>query len=161
MTYPEFRKLNFKILYAKKWVVIISAFAVLFILASIIMNMVHYYTILDSDYYSFGVILVTMAITLPVTILLIAKRSFKSNLMVQELIAYEFSDEGVKVKGESFSSDYKWSKLHKVAITNDWLLLYPSKMLAIFVKTNEVSAENLEQLKHLFKAQGIKIQQIK
>lgn len=161
MTFPEFRKLNFKILYAKKWVVILSIFAILFVLASVVMNMMHYNVILDSDYYSIGVIFVVMPITLPLTVLLLAKRSFKSNSMIQESITYEFSEESLKTNGESFSSEYKWEKLHKVDMTNEWLLLYHSKTVANFVKIKDVNNANLEGLKDLLKIKDIKLRLIK
>lgn len=161
MTFPEFRKLNFKILYAKKWVVALSIFGILFVLASVIMAMVHYYTILDSDYYAIGIILTTMPITLPLTVFLVAKKGFKSNSMIQESITYEFSEASLKANGESFSSEYKWERLHKVDMTNDWLLLYQSKMVANFVKIKDVNNANLEELKDLLKIKGIKMRVIK
>ncbi|WP_448701596.1 YcxB family protein [Mucilaginibacter sp. AW1-3] len=157
MTFPEFRKLNFKILYAKNWVLAITIFSALFVIASIVMSMVHYYTIINSDYYGFGVGLATMAVTLPLTVFFVAKKGFKSNSMLQEYITYEFSEEGIKTSGESFSSEYKWQKLHRAGFTSDWLLLYHSKTAANFVKIKEVNTADIENLKLLLNEKGIKV----
>jgi hypothetical protein len=128
----------------------------LFIIYNVVLLFTKKYDVLDKDYYSLGVAAAAMAIWAPLFLLFIARRNFKSNYRLNELINYEFSDEGYTTTGESFNSKVDWAKVYKVHIIQGWLILYHSRMVANMIKIESDNDSNIEALKQFLKAGNFK-----
>jgi len=153
----EYVKLNFKLLYAKKWVMVISILAFLFLVFSIVSYITHNDAVFNSDFYSFWLIIFTMAFWLPIATLIMAIRAYKTNKSLHYPIVYELSEEGVKITGDLFLTQFKWEKLIKVKVSGNWLLLYQTKASATFIKMDEANAANIEKLKQYLKIYSPKV----
>lgn len=156
LTLKDFQKLNYTLLYRKVWVILISIIAILFIIYNVILLFTKKYDVLDSDYHTIGIAAVAMAIWAPLFLLFIARRNYKSNYRLNELITYEFSDEGYTATGESFNSKVDWAKVYKVHIIQGWLILYHSRMVANMIKIEPNNEGNIEALKQLLKNGNLK-----
>jgi hypothetical protein len=97
-----------------------------------------------------------MAIGTPATNFFLITRNFKRSYRLQETITYDFSEEGVVSTGESFKSKYDWSKLYKVKIIKDWMLIYHNHRSASMVKISLTDKKNIEELKQFLKANNFR-----
>jgi hypothetical protein len=153
----EYLKLNYLLLYSKAWIICLCAFAALFVLVSVVMYFTHNYAIFDSDWYYYGVMFAVWGILIPVIPCATVLLTFKSNKLIQEVINYEFTEVGVNIAGESFTSTYQWRTFYKVKGINGWLLLYQSNRSAHVIKLGTDGAEQIKTLKDFLKASGLKI----
>ena len=71
-----------------------------------------------------------IVIFLPLVVYYKAKKNFQNNLRVQEPIVYEFTDETIKLTGESFNTEFTWEKTHKVIELKNWMLIYQNNLVA-------------------------------
>jgi hypothetical protein len=147
LTLKEYRQLNFKMLYSKVWFIILTVFAVLFLLWSVILYFMQSYAIFNNSLYSIGVGLTAAAIYLPIATLIRGRLLFKGNLRLSEPINYDLSEEGVAVTGESFNGIYTWEKVPKIKIINGWLLIYQNRTAANLIKTESADNDNIQSLK--------------
>ncbi|KPM32538.1 Hypothetical protein I595_956 [Croceitalea dokdonensis DOKDO 023] len=87
-----------------------------------------------------------------VTVKIKSKRDFYSNQMLQQKMEYEFLEDKIILRGDTFSTEMQWAKLHKVVETKDWLLLYQSNSLANLIPKESIG-EQLVELKALIASQ--------
>ncbi len=83
--------------------------------------------ILPYSYLAVGLFIVVI---IPVLIYWKTKRNFYSHSMLQEKIVYEFSDQKIKILGESFSSEMDWTKIYMILELKNWILIYHSRVIA-------------------------------
>ena len=95
---------------------------------------------------------------IPFLVYLNAKRSYSSNAMIKENIIYEFNQDSMKLKGESFSSEVSWDSIFKVEEIKEWILIYQSKVLVTIIPKNAMNPDQIAELKGIFTSRpGIKI----
>lgn len=92
-----------------------------------------------------------------VTITLKAKRSFFSNKMLQEEIAYEFTKDKIIMTGTSFRSEMEWSKIYKVREVKDWYLIYQSKQAMNLIPKDALRDQQTEFNQLLKQQEGLKL----
>lgn len=71
-----------------------------------------------------------------------AKRTFKTDARVREMIRYVFEDAKLIIRGESFESVLSWDRVYKVTRSKRWLLIWQNNMLA-----NAIAMANLDEQK--------------
>ena len=111
----------------------------------------------DSEQFPFSMILfgfVFMAF-MPITIYLSAKKNFSTNGRLKEKIVYEFTDEKIKIIGESFNSEMTWGKTYKIVELKNWILIYQNKLDANVIP-KESFESNLDDFKEIVKTKNIK-----
>ena len=59
------------------------------------------------------------------------------------------------VRGETFTSEMDWSKIHKILELKDWVLIYQSNSTANIIK-KEYFGEKIEEFRALVRNKGIK-----
>jgi hypothetical protein len=155
-TLKEYRKIYYRLLYGKIGMIILSIFSVLYLIGSCILWFTHNNVILNSDYYLFATMIGVLGIWIPLFSLYTIYRNFKTAYRLNELITYNFSDEGYTSTGESFNSTVNWEKVYKVKVIKGWLILYHSRMLANIIKTERVDEEHIESLKKFLQAGNFK-----
>ena len=79
------------------------------------------------------------------------KNAFYSNMKIQEEITYTFTDEKVHTKGETFEGDFTWNTVFKVKETEDWFLIYQSKLTMNMVPKKDFSDSQISELRSIIK----------
>ena len=79
------------------------------------------------------------------------KNAFYSNKKIQEEIIYTFTDEKVYTKGETFEGDFTWNTVFKVKETEDWFLIYQSKLTMNMVPKKDFSDSQISELRSIIK----------
>lgn len=85
-----------------------------------------------------------------------SKKIFNSHARLKEEITYQFTDENIKIAGESFSGEKTWDKVYKILELKDWILIYENKFVATILKKASFSSEQLQAFKNLVKSKNIK-----
>ncbi|HEY4197285.1 MAG TPA: YcxB family protein [Mucilaginibacter sp.] len=147
LTSKEYRRLSFTLTYQKWFVILVNALALLYIVLLIITKG----KIGDNDISSFGLVAVILSIWYPIAVVILVRRQYKSNYRLQEVINYDFSNEGYIVTGESFNSKLDWGKVYKVKIIKGWLLLYSNRTVANLIKVGAEDENNIEMLKEFLR----------
>ncbi len=100
----------------------------------------------------FGFVIVAL---LPWSVYNSGKKNFSSHGMLQEKIIYEFTDEKIKITGESFSSELDWAKFYKIVELKQWILFYQNKQIANILP-KEAFGEDIDAFRRLVKSTGVK-----
>ncbi|MBS7563811.1 hypothetical protein KHS38_05295 [Mucilaginibacter sp. Bleaf8] len=153
VTYPEFRQLQFRMMYAKRWTQIISVLGILFTIAFLYTLTLDDYYVMDEPWSGAGIFFITMAIYAPISAHFSIKKSFKNSLRLQERITYHFSEQGVENTGESFTGTFSWDKLYQVKTIKGWLLTYQSARVFNPIKLNEQDYIHLPELKSFLQSE--------
>jgi hypothetical protein len=80
-----------------------------------------------------------------------SKTNFSTNKRIQETITFEFSEENIKIVGESFTSALTWEKVYKVVETKEWFLIYESSQTLHLVGKRFFSTKDLGNFQELLK----------
>jgi len=145
LIFKDYLKLMYVLTYRKPVIIIITIIGIL----SLIMSLLYFGGIkmpYKSPPYSqlfFGIVIVFL---FPVLIYISAKRMFASSARLQERITYEFTDEIIRVTGESFKSEMDWMKIYKIVELKSWFLIYQNKRAA-----NLIAKETLRDQQGAFK----------
>jgi len=108
----------------------------------------------EPPYFSFVFGLFIIAF-LPFSIYRSAKRNFSSHGRLQEKIIYEFTDEKIRIIGETFNSEMDWEKTYKVLELKNWILIYQNRQIANILPKDSFG-ENLLGFKDLVKRKNIR-----
>lgn len=84
------------------------------------------------------------------------KKVFFSNQNIQEAIAYTFTDEKIRMAGETFDSDFTWADVYKVKENKDWFLIYQSAQVMNMVPKKYFTHEQIPELRNMIKANHVK-----
>lgn len=98
-----------------------------------------------------------------ILILFIAIRSFfsvrfafNSNKNIQESITYIFTDNKIRMVGETFDEDVAWSSIYKVKENKDWFLMYQSAKVMNMVPKKFFTKDQVSELRNIIKANSIR-----
>lgn len=98
-----------------------------------------------------------------ILILFIAIRSFfsvrfafNSNKNIQESITYIFTDNKIRMVGETFDEDVTWSSVYKIKENKDWFLIYQSAKVMNMVPKKFFTKEQISELRNMIKANHVK-----
>lgn len=96
-------------------------------------------------------------IGLPIIVYFTAKKVYKSNGRVSEMMIYEFDNEYFQITGESFNSKQTWNKVHSVTENKDWILIWQNQQIANVVPKRNFKGEELKLFRELVSRQtGLK-----
>lgn len=98
-----------------------------------------------------------------ILILFIAIRSFfsvrfafNSNKNIQESITYIFTDDKIRMVGETFDEDVTWSSVYKIKENKDWFLIYQSAKVMNMVPKKFFTKDQVSELRNMIKANSIR-----
>ncbi|HZL09911.1 MAG TPA: YcxB family protein [Prolixibacteraceae bacterium] len=94
----------------------------------------------------FGLIL---CYVIPAGIYGTARKRFKSNSRINELITYVFTNELIHINGESFKTEMTWNKLYKIKELNNWILIYITKDSATPILKDSFNELQLKRFKDI------------
>jgi len=151
ITLKEYTRLNFALLYGKIWFLTLSALGALFVMWSLLLCFVNHYSIFNNEYSTFGATAAILSVYVPVINWLRCFRIFRSNFKLSEPLTYDFSEEGLAITGESFSSKYGWEKIPRIKTIKGWLLVYQGRAITNLLKTESADHANIDSLKIFLK----------
>jgi len=140
LSMKEFIKVNYYLSY-KRW----SMRLITFIgLLSIILWIIGYASV--SALIS-GLILIVI---IPSLLYFSFRRNYQNkNNRISEPITYTFSNDMIECQGESFKSSFTWDKIHMIAESKSWILLYQNKLAANIIPKERISKEDIIRLKSI------------
>lgn len=84
------------------------------------------------------------------------KFAFSSNKNIQESITYTFTDEKIRIEGETFDEDFTWNSVYKIKENKDWFLIYQSAQVMNMVTKKFLTKGQVSELRNMIKANHIK-----
>jgi hypothetical protein len=92
----------------------------------------------------------------PSLLYITASRNFSRQNRLSENIEYQFEQDYLIIKGESFQTQMTWEKIYKVVLKKNWLLIYTNKQLATPIARTDVWAGEVEDLKRILNSHRVK-----
>lgn len=75
------------------------------------------------------------------------KFAFSSNKNIQESITYTFTDEKIRIEGETFDEDFTWNSVYKIKENKDWFLIYQNAQVMNMVPKKFFTREQVSGLR--------------
>ena len=140
----EFINSNFVVLYSKLSVKIVTGIILLFFLASLL-------SVLFIPKVSFSQLLVPLAMlaAFPLTIFFAARKNYSDNKRISEYIEYQFEKDNLHIKGESFTTQLSWEKIHKVTQTKNWILIWHNNQIANPIHKRDITDSQISEIKQI------------
>ena len=82
--------------------------------------------------------------------------NYRSNPRIRETIEYKFQSDFLEIKGESFSSQLTWEKIHKVTKTKNWLLIWQNRQSANVIPLRDIWEGDITTLKEILTNHKVK-----
>ncbi|WP_294240966.1 YcxB family protein [uncultured Chryseobacterium sp.] len=82
--------------------------------------------------------------------------AFSSNKNIQESITYTFTDEKIRIQGETFDGEMAWSSVYKVKENKDWFLIYQSAKVMNMVPKKSFTKNQISELRKIIQTHKIK-----
>ncbi|RYU91944.1 YcxB family protein [Mucilaginibacter terrigena] len=156
ITFKEYLKLMYYLTYRKGWTIYVSIIGLVMFITGIL-SLLNISDLQADPTFAlfFGAFAV---IFLPISIYFSAKKNFSSNKRLQEEIEFEFAGDKMTVKGSSFSSELGLNEVFKIEEIKQWFLIYQSKQTANFISKANLSEQQINELRGIFKGlTGVKI----
>ncbi len=146
----EFIKINFLLLYKNKSLKI-------FMIILLFMSIIPMFLLLTNDplnselkiSFKPNLFLILFVILFNSFFYYTAKKRFLGNSIASETIEYQFDEVNFYSKGESFSSQFSWSKIYKVENLKNWILIYHSEVQMNIINKKDISEKNYQLLKDI------------
>ena len=154
LDFKSYLKLMYSLTYRKPIMIFITIVGLIMFLSSIFYFLDFNVPVDSPPYFQivFGFFIIAF---LPFSIYWSGKKNFSSHSRLQERIIYEFTDEKIKITGETFSSELDWTKTYKITELKDWILIYQNRQIAnILMK--ESFAEKISDFRILVKSKNVK-----
>lgn len=84
-----------------------------------------------------------------------AKKIYQQTSSLGEKMEYNFIDEHIIIKGETFTGQLAWNKIYKVTKTKNWLLIWQNKQQASPIPRKDVRDFDLPKLAGLLNKHGV------
>lgn len=84
-----------------------------------------------------------------------AKRHYQNNPRIRQETTYDFSDKGVSISKEGFSSTIKWNEIIRIRKKAGLILIWQNKLVANVIAVKDVSTEQLSEMKSLVARKNI------
>ncbi len=91
-------------------------------------------------------------IAMPLWIIFLAWRNFKSNPLMREKQRIEITENGIRVIGESFSMERSWISIHRVDHKYSFVFIWLTKRAAYPLSVSKFSKGDLSILSKIVKA---------
>lgn len=84
------------------------------------------------------------------------KNIFNSNKKIQEVISYTFTDEKIRMAGETFSEDFTWDSIYKVKENKEWFLIYHNAQTMNMVPKRFFKNKQISELRNIILKSNVK-----
>lgn len=157
LSYEDYRRANYFLLYRKK-VTLIS----LIVGVILLVGTMSVYLFVPDFYAQFPVLPMALGLLLvllpPLSVWRSSAKNYRSDPRMQENFRYEFDEEKIQITGQSFDTVLSWSSIYKLEVTNNWLLIWQNPQMAMLLPKRDVRPEQIEGLKRMAgKNSGVRI----
>jgi len=83
------------------------------------------------------------------------KKSYSGNSSMFRETAYEFTENHLKVSGNSFDTRMEWSNIIKVEVDKNWFLIWQTKKMAMGLRKDIFKLEDLEHIKGILTSNSV------
>jgi hypothetical protein len=108
LSLADYKNLQLRLTYSKLWMIIVSAFSVIYLLAALIMLCVPSLSLFGTDWFSIGIIFCLSSLYPLLHIFLFPQLGYKQNKLLQENTISCFSEEGVTITGDTHNFQFTW-----------------------------------------------------
>jgi hypothetical protein len=74
----------------------------------------------------------------------------------KEKISYEFQDNQLDIRGESFTATLSWDKIHKVTTTKNWLFIWQNSQYANCIPKKDVWEGEIMKLREILEKNKVR-----
>ena len=152
LTQKEFIAANLAFRYAKIRTWIITGIAIVILMAAITVTILYP----EASTPTFFILPIVMLGLSPALIYFQARSAYRTNTRLQEDIYYDFGQENLTVKGDSFSTTMTWEKIYKVKKTTNWLFIYTNRFIANPISQKDLFDSDLQHLKEILDRHKVK-----
>ena len=96
--------------------------------------------------------LILIAVIQPLVIYNTIRRNYYSSNPLKEKLEIEFTDEEIKMQGDSFYMELTWRKTYKVVELKHWFLIYQNNLSAIIIPKKSFKVREVKELKVLLQS---------
>lgn len=153
LDFNKYLKLNYMLTYRKPIIILITIIGFTLFTGSIF-YFLGFNIPVDSPPYTQFLFGFSAIVILPFFIYWNVKKNFYSHGRLQEKIIYEFTDEKIKITGESFNSELDWEKIYKITEFKNWILIYENIQIANIL-TKESFGEKIKDFRMLIKSKNV------
>jgi hypothetical protein len=84
-----------------------------------------------------------------------AKRHYQNNPRIRQETTYDFSDRGVSISKEGYSSTVKWNEIIRIRKRAGLILIWQNKLVANVISAKDVNTEQLQGIKAFIQKKNI------
>ncbi|MNV07740.1 hypothetical protein D3C71_981860 [compost metagenome] len=84
-----------------------------------------------------------------------AKRHYQNNPRIRQETTYDFSDKGVSISKENYSSTIKWNEIIAIRRRAGLILIWQNKLVANVISAKDVSAEQIDEINKFLQKKNI------
>ncbi|TSJ48031.1 YcxB family protein [Fluviicola chungangensis] len=84
-----------------------------------------------------------------------AKRHYQNNPRIRQETTYDFSDKGVLIAKEGFSSTIKWNEIIRIRKKAGLILIWQNKLVANVISAKDVTPQQLDEIKSLIRKKNV------
>lgn len=99
---------------------------------------------------------VFVLIAFPCIFYFTAKKNYASNKRISEPVEYRFDKDLLVIKGESFTAELTWDKIHKVSQTKKLLLIWQTPQLVNIIPKRDIWEGDILALKEILNHHRVK-----
>ena len=153
LDFKRYLKLMYTLTYRKPIMIFLSIVGLTMFIGSIFYFLGFNVPVDSPPYFQivFGFFIIAI---LPFSIYWSGKKNFSSHGRLQEKIIYEFTDEKIKITGETFNSELDWGKTYKIKELKDWILIYENRQIANILP-KESFGEKIKDFRILVKSKNV------
>ena len=146
LTFDDFKKLSFHLMYRHFVIKFLTGFGIFFTVLVILL----YFLNGMEDFNTSGLILgLVFTFMLPIITYRSAKTNYSSNQRVSENMTYEFDDSEISIEGESFNTTLTWDKVFKVSESKDFILIWQSRQTANAIPRRDFSNDKFVKFRQI------------
>ena len=142
--YKEYRDLIFGLSFKRPIFLIMSGLILLNIINIFINKNISY---IDKNLY-FPIILgMSVVFIVPLIMYYQTRQIYKSSKLFHENIIYSLDNNSVRMNGETFDSELKWSHFYKIKETKNFFMLYQGKTIASLLGKKNMNDRDIVEFK--------------
>jgi hypothetical protein len=126
----------YQLTYSKPWMRLTAIYTILFIVTCLLLLIKGQLAFFDSVLFLIGSVLGLIGLYIPIILLVAVRIKYIKQASVGGLTRYEFSDSGINITGEDYSTRLNWEKVKEIKVLDGWLCIYDDKKSPAFIKLN-------------------------
>lgn len=153
MTEKDFINVNLVLLYSRLYIKIITILMSFVLIVYAIAAIFDNNTVISVSQFFIPLAFIVM---LPMLTYFTSKKNFARNSKLGEAVTYEFTEDHLLMKGESFNSQVDWKSIYKVTHTKNWVLIWQTNQITNPIPRRFFENGELGALKSILERRGVK-----